>query len=124
METKAIEGVKTFLNDIINNANRLTSGNIAHNGNAIRLLAESTLSMIDEALAEQDRIARQEEQDRIRQEERERCIKAVRSVPCALCLNNDDPDRCRVTNCLTKDIIKAIEGGNGTPRQNGRACEK
>lgn len=49
-----------------------------------------------------------------RQEERERCIKAIRSVPCALCLNNDDPDRCKATNCLTKGIIEAIEeGGEG-----------
>lgn len=54
------------------------------------------------------------EQDRIaRVEERERCINAIRNVSCALCLNNDDPDRCKATNCLTKYIIKAIEeGGN------------
>lgn len=61
------------------------------------------------------------EQERIScAEERERCIKAVRSVSCALCLNNDDPDRCRATNCITKDIIKAIEkGGNNGSKSAG-----
>lgn len=52
-----------------------------------------------------------QEQDRIaRAEERERCINVVRGVTCELCLRYD-AEMCKVTHCLTKDIIIAIEEG-------------
>lgn len=95
-----IEDIKVYINAVISNAEKLTSGNVSHNGAAIQTWANMALSSLDEALTEQDRIARAEE--------RERCIKAAQDVTCRMCESS-----CREEKKYLCSLYSAImEGGD------------